>query len=272
MGIGSIIGLAVTTIVFIFVMKKLNSSKSDEKADRTQDVIRFKRITDDGFIELHNGVYRAMLEVEPVNMYLKTPEEQRIIWSQFRNMLNSLHTPINILVQSRHKDIKGYVNNLRESARDIADYPKLRQFGNELASYLENEISEKYIKDHRYYIVIEVNPNIRDSEIDIPTEALSDLVSSFQKTLDPEEAEDVARQELIDTMAVIASYLSGMGLSVYRMDKDAVLEMAYSALNRDLAPVADYSGIVYSSSIHTRSVTKEMIDNNEEYLDSLEVE
>ena len=249
MDIVSIIGLIVTVVIFIFVMRKLNSGKKDEKVDRTQDVLNFERITDDGFIELPNGIYRAMLEVEPVNMYLKTPEEQKTTWMQFRNMLNSIHTPINILVQSRHKDIKSYVSNLRESSQEM-EQEALRRFGDELATYLENEITEKYIKDHRYYIVLEMDPNIRDTEIDVPSESLGKLVSGFQKPLSKDEAEDVAIQELTDTMAIIASYLNGMGLNVFRMSKDAVLEMSYSALNRDLAPVADYAGIVHSMYTH----------------------
>ena len=35
-----------------------------------------------------------------------------------------------------------------------------------------------------------------------------------------------------------------MGLNVYAMDKYAVLEMAYSALNRDLAPVMDFGRLL----------------------------
>ena len=262
MDIVSIIGLTVTVVIFIFVMKKLNSGQKENEADRTQDVLKFKRITDDGFIELHNGIYRAMLEVEPVNMYLKTPDEQKTTWIQFCNMLNSIHSPINILVQSRHKDIKAYVNDLRESSRQMEQEP-LRKFGDELATYLENEITEKCIKDHRYYIILEMDPNVRDMEVDIPSESLTDFVSGFQKPLSKDEAEDVAIQELTDTMAVIASYLNGMGLNVFRMSKDAILEMSYSALNRDLAPVADYAGIVHSSSIHTNSLTKKVLEEED---------
>lgn len=271
MGLWNIIGLVVTVVVFIFVMRRLNAAKPETKKDSTQDIVNFKRITDDGFIELPDGTYRAMIEVEPVNMYLKTPEEQKLTWMQFRNLLNSIHVPMTILVQSRHKDIKGYVSDLRESSKEIVGYEKLQQFGHDLASYLEAEISEKYIKDHRYYIVLEVNPNVRDTEIDIPSESLTNFVTSFQKPLSPDEAEDVARQELMDSMTVIASYLSGMGLSVYRMDKNAILEMSYSAVNRDLAPIADYAGIVHSSSIHTNSLTKEIVDGDQDYLADTEV-
>lgn len=262
MSIWNIVGLIITVVIFIFVTYKLNRIQHDS-FDRTQDLLRFKKISDDGIIELPEGIYRAVLEVEPVNMYLKTPDEQLRIWMQFRNMLNSIHIPITILVQSRHKDIKEYISELKESSKGMVT-EELQRFGFELADYLETEISEKHVKDHRYYIVLEVNPHLRETDFEVPSEAVSQLMSSFQKPLSPEEAESLARQELQDHIAIIVAYLRGMGISVYRMDKNAVLEMAYSALNRDLAPVTDFSSIIYSSSIHTVSLTKEIIEKEKQ--------
>lgn len=259
----SMLGAALTLIAFIFVMARISRITRDNP-ERTQDLFRFKRITDDGFIELPEGLYRAMLEVEPINMYLKTPEEQQIIWSHFRDMLNSLHTSMTILVQSRHKDIKSYVSNLREMA-DTMPTENLKKFSHELSDYLEQEIMDKHVKDHRYYIILEVNPNIRESSFEIESELVDEIVSSFQKTIPPHEAEDLAKQELTDAMAVVASYLNALGMTVYRMDKTAILEMAYSALNRDLAPVTDFNGIIEASSIQTTSLTKTVIENQKEH-------
>lgn len=263
MNIWNALGLVITAVAFVVVMKKLSPPKPTQSAQRTQDIFNFSSISDDGFIKMPNGIYRAMLEVEPVNMYLKTPEEQAVIWMQFRNMLNSIHVPITILVQSRHKDIKSYVAGIRQNAQNIT-LPGLSKFGYELASYLEEEIVEKYVKDHRYYVMLEIDPNIQDTELDIPSEAVTQLVTSFKKPLSPDEAEDVARQELMDNMAIIASMLNDIGLTVYRLDKNAILEMSYSALNRDLAPVADFGGIIHASSIQTHSLTKQLIDQDKE--------
>lgn len=258
MSIWNIVGLIFTLSAFIAVMYILNKNQHVKK-ERSQDLFQFKRIFDDGLIELHDGKYRKMIEVEPVNMYLKTPQEQELTWIQFRNMFNSISIPATILVQSRHKDIKSYVANLRESAKKLPTAP-LIEYGYELADYLMNEVTEELIKDHRYYIVLEVDPNIREGNIEIPNETISKLAKNFQKPLSAQEAEDLARQELTDHINIVASYLTGMGLNVYKMDKNAVLEMSYSALNRDLAPIADFEGIVLSSSIYTNSLTEELIN------------
>ncbi len=146
----------------------------------------------------------------------------------------------------------------------INSLPKLKQFGYELAAYLEGEIAEKNIKDHRYYIVLEIDPNIQDSELEIPSEAVNELVQSFRKPLAPEEAEDVAKRELMDNIGVIVSILTSMGFGVTRLGKSEILEMAYSALNRDLAPITDFKGFIAASSIQTVSETKLLIDGDRE--------
>jgi len=253
------IGLIITLAMFAAALYYLNKGKHD-KFERTQDLLRFENIDDDGVIELPEGIFKAMVEVEPVNMFLKSPDEQRIIWTQFREMINALHIPSTIIVQSRHKDIKAYVSGLRDSSKNLPT-EQLQIYGYELAQYLESEIQEKRIKDHRYYIILEVDPNLRKSELEIPNDTIAKIASGFQKKLSYQEAKDLARQELQDNVGVIASYLKNMGLNVYSMDKNAVLEMAYSAFNRDLAPVTGYNSVVYSSGTQTISATLEVMKN-----------
>lgn len=266
MSFWNIIGLIITIAMFAAVLYYLNKGKHD-KFERTQDLLRFKNIDEDGIIELPEGIFRAMIEIEPVNMFLKSPEEQKIVWTQFREMLNSLHIPFTIIIQSRHKDIKAYVSDLRDSSKNMPT-EQLQIYGYELAQYLESEIQEKRIKDHRYYVVLEVDPNLRKSELDIPNDTIAKLASGFQKKLTHQEAKDLARQELQDNIGIIASYFKTMGLNVYAMDKYAVLEMAYSALNRDLAPVMDFGSIVNSSGTQTISATLEVIENELDVIES----
>ncbi len=262
MSLWNMIGLIVTLALFAYVLTILNKGKHD-KFENTQDLLRFKNIDDNGIIELPESIFKAMIEVEPINMFLKSPEEQRIIWTQFREMLSALHVPFTIIVQSRHKDIKAYVSGLIESAKQKAT-EQLQIYGYELAQYLISEIQEKRIKDHRYYIVLEVDPNLRKSELDIPNDTISKLAAGFQKKLSYHEAKELAVQELQDNIGIIASYLRTMGLNAYSMNKDAVLEMAYSAFNRDLAPITDFGSVVNSSGTQTTSLTMEVIQDEKE--------
>lgn len=246
-------------IVFFVVMRKLNSLGYEAKMERSQDLFRFKHIENDGLIEMPDGTYRAMIEVEPTNMYLKAPEEQEVIWLQFRDMINSVQVTLTIMIQSRHKEIKTYTETLREEAKD-ASIPALEIFGEELADWLESHVSEENVKDHRYYTILEVDPHNQSGDLEIPNETVAQVARSFQRKISSKEAEDLARQELSDGIAIVSSYYTAMGLNVYRMDKNAILEMAYSAFNRDLSPVANYETIVESSGTQTFSYTKEAFE------------
>ena len=259
MSLWSILGLAATLVLFVFVMVKLNQLSHIPK-ERTQDLFTFKTITPDGIIEMHDGIYRAVLEIEPINMYLRSIDEQKIIWLQFREMLNALHIPITIIIQSRHKDIKPYAETMRIMSQKIPQ-PQLVEYGKMLADYIEAEVTTNKVKDRRYYIVLEVNPHEQQSELELPSEILEEVAGQFQKRLPPQEAWELAIQELHDAMNIIALYCKQMGLGVYRLNKNAVLEMSYSALNRDLAPVSNYSILPLSKNIHTKSITLEVIKN-----------
>jgi hypothetical protein len=257
MSFWNIIGLIFTISLFAFVLYLLNKGKHD-KFEKTQDLLRFKNIDDDGLIELPEGVFRAMIEIDPVNMYLKSPNEQKIVWTQFRDMLNALHLPVTVTIQSRHKDIKAYVADLRESSKEMPT-EQMQAYGYSLASYLESEILEKRVKDHRYYVALEIDPNTRQTELSIPNETLAKVASSLQKKMSYQEAKDLARQELHDNIGIIAHAFKAMGLEVYGMDKRAVLDAAYSALNRDLAPVADIHNAISLNNDRTVSLTMEVI-------------
>jgi hypothetical protein len=165
---------------------------------------------------------------------------------------------VTVTIQSRHKDIKAYVADLRESSKEMPT-EQMQAYGYSLASYLESEILEKRVKDHRYYVALEIDPNTRQTELSIPNETLAKVASSLQKKMSYQEAKDLARQELHDNIGIIAHAFKAMGLEVYGMDKRAVLDAAYSALNRDLAPVADIHNAISLNNDRTVSLTMEVI-------------
>jgi len=99
----------------------------------TQDFLEFEQIKD-GIIILKNKGLRTVLMVSSLNFALKSTEEQNAILYQFQNFLNSLDFSCQILVQSRHLNITGYLEKLAEIEKkeenellkiQITDYRKL---------------------------------------------------------------------------------------------------------------------------------------------------
>ncbi len=238
------LGMAVTVLAAIFIL--FGWKKTRERPESTQELLRFKKITQDGIIELPDGLYRLVIEVEPINLTLMSPVEQEATWTTFRELINTVTTSMYFCIQSRHLDLKDYLNYLSSQEKTVESFPKLREYHEKLKSFLEAENTEKSIKDNRHYFILEVNPYESMSGIQVQNEALTNLAAGMQqKKLSREEAQSVAKQELENAAIISQSIFGRMGIQTYRLNYTGVLEAGYAALNRDLAPVARFEDMHY---------------------------
>ncbi|MCL6561179.1 MAG: hypothetical protein K6U74_20805 [Firmicutes bacterium] len=215
--------------------------KPRKQPKTTQELLDFKEIYPDGIIELPGGRYRLVIEVEPINMALRSLQEQAAIWLNFRNLVNAINLPCTFLVQTRYLDIKGYLNYVRESAEGQPE--KIKNFGYHLAGWLEQKVEVKNLRDRRFYVILKIDPGTGvESGIQIESPALNALVSSFsgiKKTAAREK--NTARDELNDAANVIRSFLEGMDIRSKRLNREEVLEVLYQTFNRDMAPFASFT-------------------------------
>src|SRR3990167_10468932 len=72
----------------------------------------------DGVLILKNGGLRAVVMVSSVNFALKSPEEQEDIVLRYQGFLNSLHFPIQIIMQSRKLDLTDYLAKLKARSEE----------------------------------------------------------------------------------------------------------------------------------------------------------
>lgn len=233
------IGMIATVAVAVFLL--VRNKKPQENPNTTQDLLRYKSISSEGIIELPDGLYRLVIEVEPCNVALMSGVEQETTWTSFREMLSTLTVNLYFCVQSRHLDLKYYMDHAEERARLMTAYPRIYAYHQRLIEFLERENIENSIKDHRHYLILEINPSELAGGLQVQNEALSALTSGLQqKSLSGEEARSVAKQELENAAMIAQGFLNRMGMESYRLNHTGVLEMSYAALNRDLAPVARF--------------------------------
>ncbi len=89
----------------------LNKSKS-KISSRKQ--IQIKEVKDDILI-LPSNEYRLVIETSSINFELKSEEEQDVLIDSFQNFLNSLPTPLQILIRVREVDIDHYLDQIGKS-------------------------------------------------------------------------------------------------------------------------------------------------------------
>jgi hypothetical protein len=208
--------------------KKIEKKQSKPSAQQHLPIQEIR----DGVVVLKDGTTRGVFLVSSINFSLKSEDEQNAIISSYVSFLNSLDHPLQIVVQSRQLQIKPYLENLTKIEQEqpnellrvqIADY---RAFIAELV-----DIGE--IMTKKFFVVVPYDPlsNERKGFFARVQEVLKPLSTIRLK----EKTFQQRKQELDGRMRQIESGLSGMGLSVARLDTQALIELYYSTYNPEIS-------------------------------------
>jgi hypothetical protein len=195
----------------------------NQGAASTQHYLNVSDIRDNMLI-LKNGELRQILEVTALNFALKSEQEQATIIYQYQAFLNSLQFPIQILVQSRRLDLTNYLTGLQQRMEQTTS----PLFKAQIADYLDfiNRLINlgNIMEKHFYVIVPLANAAIRSRGL------VNQLFRrDVTKLSDKDFAE--AQNRLSERVEAIRSGLSGIGLSVTVLEKDAIAKLLYTTYN-----------------------------------------
>ena len=242
------IGIVLILAVICFIYFK--GRKPAKPARTTQDLMNYVSISADGIVELPGREFRLVLEVEPVALGLKSPQEQAAAWLGFRSLLNSLTLPVTFLVQSRHLDLREYLALMGDRARN-APTAELREYGEKLSAWLQDLAEGRKVRDRRHYVIIRMGArDLEDysSGVSVENEAVNAALKALTRAgggMSEAEARDLARQELENMAAIVQAGLAALEIQSVRLNRRGVLELVYSTFNRDMAnvvSVADADG------------------------------
>jgi hypothetical protein len=219
--------------------------RPSKKKETAQDLLELKEVYPDGLIELPGGKFRLVVEIEPVNLALRSFQEQAAVWAGLRGMVNSLSVPCTFLVQARHLDLRDYLDDYRRRAEDCP--PHIRDYALSLADWLAKEAEGKHLRDRRFYAVLKMDAASAGVEGGVQTDnpvvnEATRLLSGIGKSkLPPDELRRLARDSLFEAAAVIIGSLGGLEIGARVLDRREALEMLYATFNRDLAPFASFA-------------------------------
>lgn len=173
---------------------------------RTQIGIKEVR---DNILVLPGNRYRSVLVTSSVNFELQSEVEQDALIDNFQAFLNSLTTPIQILVRIRELDIEQYLENLTSSrtGEDQSIYKKqLTSYSN----FIRKLVSGNKILSRKFYIVISYE-----------NKAVTDFA--------------LAKEQLLLEQEIIIKGLEKLGMKVKQLKSLEVLDLFYSFYNPELA-------------------------------------
>lgn len=209
----------------------MSNTLANNKISSTQKYLDIAEIKDDCVV-LKDGSLRAVLLVSSINFSLKSDEEQKAIIQGYINFLNTLESPLQIVIQSRKLNISSYLDKLKElEEKQENDLLKMQIV--EYVDYVKELVEMGEIMSKRFYVTISYSP-------------LSDKAKGFFKRLKETFSAAMVvklkrasfeeyRIKLFKRVDNITSGLSTMGLKAVPLDTQSLVELFYKTYNPEVA-------------------------------------
>lgn len=133
----------------MFALRKSKSRRSSRQQIQISGV-------KDGVLKLPGNHYRVALQVSSVNFELKSEDEQDAIIDTYESFLNSVGSPLQILIRTREIDMDKYLGELDErlsGEREPIYKTQLEHYG----QFIRSLITTNKILTRHFYIVVPYN-------------------------------------------------------------------------------------------------------------------
>src|SRR3989344_2355930 len=122
---------------------------------RLNSFIEAKRITQNT-IFLQGNEAIGIIEAQPINFHILSPEHQRAIIMAYKDFLNSLDFPIQIVMRTVDLSLDEYLTALRKRVLETKKELVLAQF-DDFSEHMKKHVQEKAVKNRKFYIILPTN-------------------------------------------------------------------------------------------------------------------
>ncbi len=195
------------------------SKKSGHRVS-SRSQIKIKEVRD-GILVLHGGDFRAIVETSSINFELKSEEEQDVLIDSYQNFLNSLPSPIQILIRVREIDIAGYIDRIAQSQKLEQDAVYKEQITN-YSSFVKSLVWGNKILSRRFYIIVPYHSDERRLDF------------------------LYIKEQLALRRDIIVKGLEKLGMKARIVDSLGILDLFYSFYNSDQVKTQELKGSTIS--------------------------
>ncbi len=146
-----------------------------KETSSSQSLISLQQIKK-GVVILKNGSLRSVLEVSGINFDLKSEEEQSSVLMSWRNLINNLDFPLQVVSHSRRVNIETYLNFLQEKiGKETNNLLKLQ--GEDYYTFIKGLVTGNNIMKKKFYVIVPYDP------VMIRTKTVLSQIAEAYKTL-----------------------------------------------------------------------------------------
>lgn len=172
-----------------------------------------------------------VLSVSAINFALKSEQEQNSLIFQYQSFLNSLHFPIQIVMQSKRLDLAPYLKKIKEAA-DKEQNDLIKMLATDYIDFVGQLVNVANIMKKAFYVAVPYQPlNLGKKGI-------------IEKLFKKEDADVHAqvseveynryKDELMERANIVASGLGSMGLHCVQLNTEEIIELFYKINNPEI--------------------------------------
>ena len=213
---------------------------------RVQQFIGIKKIEND-VVYLNTGEMRAILSVVPINFQNMDEARKDSVKLNYRDFLNQLSHPVQILVRTVNVDLAEYYAK-NDKRIELAKNERLKAWYDEFKVWEQAFVKENGVKERLYYLVIPYEPDV--SILSKPKGLIEAIKDFFKARFNSEhksysqEQDEFYRKELDGRIAIIQQKLATCSLFSRRLPTNQLISLymsyfdGYVEVNEDyLSPI-----------------------------------
>ena len=155
----------------------------------------------DGILLLPNNRYRAAVQISSVNFELKSEAEQDALIDTYQSFLNSLSTPMQIVIRIRELDMDKYLTDFQERVKSEPEDIYRQQIEN-YTEFVSSLIVTNKILTRHFYVILPHEANEKDFAI--------------------------VKEQLGLTTDIVAKGLARLGMQSHQLTSLELLDLFYS--------------------------------------------
>lgn len=192
----------------------------------SQDFVPIREIRD-GIIIMKDGTLRAVMMCSSVNIALKSGDEQQAILMQFQNFLNTIDFDVQIVIQSRKRDLRTYIDKLEERMKEQKE-PLLKIQTREYIQFIKTLTEEVNVMTKHFFVVVPYgSPSIAQKG-----GLLDKLIPKKSSEEDDNKKKfEEDRSQLEQRTSIVEQGLARVGVRAVLMNTAEVTELFYKSFN-----------------------------------------
>lgn len=198
----------------------------------TQDHLDIYDIKDN-LVILKNGHVSLVIETTAVNFQLLSTYEQEIKITAFKDLINSLSYPIQVVIHTEPIDMRNYIRYLEKNYLSIKN-PLLKEEMRSYINFIKNLVVQNNILQKRFFLVITYISSFIDMNQVNPFQKIIDFIFGRKRVVEIKNVDELLNKAKIDLYPKrdsLIKLLSNIGLGAKQLNDKELVNLFYSYYN-----------------------------------------